>query len=124
METKIEKAGNFLNKKVSIAIWSLLALQLLFFFRGCSTNKNMTDNNKIQKELIAEVDSLKISIEQESEKDRVLLNLLFEREGYAITKRTLFDWNSVVRTVARPDDIMNEYDKKINEINKKISESK
>lgn len=34
-------------------------------------------------------------------------------EGLRSSKRTLYDWNAVVRSAVRPDDRMNEYDKEI-----------
>jgi len=45
-----------------------------------------------------------------------------EIEGYEISKRMLFDNNTVVRTTRRPDDILIEYDNKIKELRKKIHE--
>ena len=39
-------------------------------------------------------------------------------EGLKISKRTLYDWNAIVRTVTRPDDRMNWYDIEIDKIEK------
>jgi ribosomal silencing factor RsfS len=40
-------------------------------------------------------------------------------EGLKTSKRTLFDWNSVIRTVKRPDDLMNSYDSSIEKLETK-----
>ena len=40
-------------------------------------------------------------------------------EGLRSSKRTLYDWNSVVRTTVRPDDRMNQYDQEIKELETK-----
>jgi hypothetical protein len=47
-----------------------------------------------------------------------------EIEGYEISKRMLYDQNAIVRTTVRPDDRMNEYDKKIKELQEKILQNK
>jgi hypothetical protein len=39
-------------------------------------------------------------------------------EGLKSSKRTLYDWNAVVRTAVRPDDRMNEYDNEIQKLEK------
>ena len=41
-------------------------------------------------------------------------------EGYEISKRMLYDQNTIVRTTVRPDDRMNEYDGKIKELREKL----
>ena len=41
-----------------------------------------------------------------------------EIEGLKTSKRTLYDWNTVIRTTARPDDIMNSYDEQITALEK------
>jgi hypothetical protein len=43
---------------------------------------------------------------------------MIEIEGLKASKRTLYDWNAVVRTAVRPDDRMNEYDAQIEKIQK------
>ena len=47
-----------------------------------------------------------------------------EIEGLRISKRTLYDWNSIVRTVVRTDDRMNSYDNEIKKLEKKLNEIK
>jgi hypothetical protein len=46
------------------------------------------------------------------------LKKMIEIEGLKASKRTLYDWNAVVRTSVRPDDRMNEYDAQIEKIQK------
>jgi len=48
------------------------------------------------------------------------LRLIIELEGLKISKRNLYDQNSIIRTKIRPDDKMNEYDQKMNDIRKKL----
>jgi hypothetical protein len=43
---------------------------------------------------------------------------MIEIEGLRASKRTLYDWNAVVRTAVRPDDRMHEYDAQIEKIQK------
>ena len=46
------------------------------------------------------------------------LKKMIEIEGLKTSKRTLYDWNAVVRSAIRPDDRMNEYDAEIQKIEK------
>lgn len=50
--------------------------------------------------------------------------LLVEKMGYEISYRLLYDENSIVRSVARPDDRMKSYTDKIEQLNEKIKEVK
>jgi hypothetical protein len=53
------------------------------------------------------VDSLSIKMRKE-----------IEIGGLKASKRTLYDWNAVVRTTVRPDDRMNQYDEEIKKLEK------
>lgn len=44
------------------------------------------------------------------------LKKMIEIEGLKSSKRTLYDWNAVIRTTVRPDDRMNQYDSEIEKI--------
>ena len=44
------------------------------------------------------------------------LKKMIEIEGLKASKRTLYDWNAVIRTTVRPDDRMNQYDSEIEKI--------
>jgi hypothetical protein len=65
--------------------------------------------------LISQIDSIKhlIPVRQE-------LDLYYERQMYDFLKMSLYDWNTVVRTTQRPDDILKKYDDKIREIDEKL----
>lgn len=90
---KIEKNSNLL----------ILFLMILIFLKQCGVSR---DQNKITKR----IDSVEKKISDiPSKKD-------LEIQGLKISKRTLYDWNSIVRTSVRPDDRMNEYDKEIEKI--------
>jgi hypothetical protein len=63
---------------------------------------------------MSEFDSLKTEIKvlkQELQKE-------IKVEGLKASKRTLYDWNTVIRTTERPDDIMNRYDNEIQQLTK------
>jgi hypothetical protein len=78
-------------------------LLLLNTCTSCSTNKKVT---KLEKR----IDSLENTVATKRD---------LEIEGLRASKRTLYDWNAVVRTAVRPDDRMNEYDREIQKLENK-----
>jgi len=78
-------------------------LLLLNTCTSCSTNKKVT---KLEKR----IDSLENTVATQRD---------LEIEGLRASKRTLYDWNAVVRTAVRPDDRMNEYDREIQKLENK-----
>lgn len=78
-------------------------LLLLNTCTSCSTNKKVT---KLEKR----IDSLENTVATKRD---------LEIEGLKASKRTLYDWNAVVRTAVRPDDRMNEYDREIQKLENK-----
>ena len=104
-----------LNKFVMFAIYLLLIVTVINGCNGCSSQK---ENVKLRKE----VDSLNISVQtlKSQSYDKAELDIRMEIEGYEISKRMLYDQNAIVRTTVRPDDRMNEYDKKIKSLQEKL----
>lgn len=66
--------------------------------------------------MTAKIDSLQTCINQKPSTKQV--QNLVKVEGLRSSKRTLYDWNAVVRTAVRPDDRMNEYDREITTLEK------
>lgn len=106
------KIESFLNKYLMYAIYLLLFFSFVGSMRSCSTNKEV---KKMRKELDALHTTMDKDVYTKEEMD-----IRMSIEGYEISKRMLYDQNAIVRTVARPDDRMNEYDGKINELRQKI----
>lgn len=99
-------------------IYGVFAFSLLGFFRSCNTNKNIKKQTKEIIELKNSVDSLTAKLDEFYNKEE--LDTRMEIEGLRTSKRTLYDWNAVIRTTVRPDDRMNEYDEQIKKLEKKI----
>lgn len=104
----LEKIENW----VIYAIYGVFILTLLNTCNSCGTKREITRLKK-------EVDSLRYSTYSKKE-----LDLKMEINGLKTSKRTLYDWNSIVRTVVRPDDRMNEYDKEILKLEKELNKLK
>jgi hypothetical protein len=85
----------------------------LTFFNTCGTKSAIKTTNKRIDEL-EKRDSLNIEIQ--SIQDEII--------SLETSKRTLYDWNTVIRTTQRPDDLMNQYDSKVNELRKKLESVK
>lgn len=120
MQTKFSDFTNvFLPKYAVWTIWIVAILSIFNFFRGCSTNKEDIANRKAVEAMTNEIDSLKkISVTKEE------IEILFQIEGLKISKRMLYDNNAVIRTAIRPDDRMNDYDKEIENLQKKLKSVK
>lgn len=86
----------------------VLAILVLLFVQQCSTSSKVSKIEKQAKVMNTRIDSVYTSD----------LKKMIEIEGLKASKRTLYDWNAVVRTAVRPDDRMNEYDAQIEKIEK------
>lgn len=106
----MEKINKILGK---YGIIMLLVFSLLTFFNTCGTKSAIKQTNKRISEL-EKRDSLNIEIQ--SIQDEII--------SLETSKRTLYDWNTVIRTTQRPDDLMNQYDSKIKELRKKLDSTK
>jgi len=77
------------------------------FIKSCGTSSEVNRLSKELKITNQKMDSLTIKIRKE-----------IEIGGLRSSKRTLYDWNAVVRTTVRPDDRMNQYDEEIKKLEK------
>jgi hypothetical protein len=110
---------NILDIINKYAIYIMMSITLAAGCNSCRYNKETV---KLRKE----VDSLNTNVRELKgyiyDKDE--LDTRMSIEGYEISKRMLYDQNAIVRTIVRPDDRINEYDKKINELQEKLRKSK
>lgn len=110
-----QKIDELANKYVVYTLYLLLLFSFMATVRSCGTNREVSKLKKEVSTLNAKIQSLDSNIYTKEE-----INIRMSIEGYEISKRMLYDQNSVVRTVIRPDDRMNEYDQKIKELREKI----
>lgn len=96
---------NFIKSNFQNIVFALL---LVILVGQCTSSRRISNIEKQQKSLNQKIDSTYVSTLQKT----------VEIEGLKISKRTLYDWNSVVRTAVRPDDRMNEYDQQIDKLQK------
>lgn len=104
----------FIKKNFNIIIVFLMLLVLMV---TCSQNSKL---GKMQKNMQTIKDSTytKTQIDKKFEVQK----LNNEINGYKISYRMLYDNNSVIRTKERPDDIMNNYVTKINQLETRKNE--
>lgn len=98
----------------------LIVTLCLSFMSMCSSGSAKSESRKVKKEMVqmqSEIDSLTAITIDKSE-----LKTLFEIEGLKTSKRTLYDWNAVIRTTVRPDDQMKSYDDQIKALEKTLPE--
>ena len=91
-------------------------LMLFSICMVCMNTCNSCSNNKKVAKLNSKIDSLRASVDQKPSSKQV--ERLVKIEGLQSSKRTLYDWNAVVRTAVRPDDRMNQYDQEIQSLEK------
>ncbi len=107
----IEKLGS----KLIYAVYALLIITIFSFMNQCSNSKKLKKITVLEQR----IDSLISVIPNQK-----VLELQAEKRGFEISRRMLVDNNSVVRTTKRPDDIMNEYNKEIERIDKELAKVK
>ena len=82
--------------------------------QNCSQSNSIAKNTKQIARNTIRIDSV-YSITSEE------LSLMMEIQKLQTAKLILYDWNTVVRTVVRPDDRMNEYDNSIAKLNTELA---
>jgi hypothetical protein len=114
---------NIKLKLESWVIYPIYIIMILSFFgslRSCSTS---AENKKLRKELTEvkiELDSIYSALDNIYSKDE--LDIRMEIDGLKTSKRTLYFENAVVRNVVRPDDIIQQFDDKIDALEKKLKD--
>lgn len=106
----MEQINKFVTKYGMII---LIIFSLLNFFNSCGTKSSIKQTNKRIDNVIKR-DSLNMEI-QSIEKEIVILKT---------AREVVYTNNAIVRTTARPDDVMNDYSKKIDELQKKLDKLK
>lgn len=83
-------------------------LGIMFVFNLFGTCSSCSTTKKVAKE----------SFDQVYTKEE--MDIVLEIQRIKTAKDVLYDWNTVVRTTVRPDDRMNEYDEKIENLEKQL----
>lgn len=117
----MDKYFNFQNTMILLVLF--IALSLINTCNSCKSNQSSKNNQTEIHKLDSSTNVLDSTIHSDFYNKREL-NLRMEIEGLRISKRILYDWNAIVRTYIRPDDVMNEYDKMIELLQKELDEIK
>ena len=92
-----------------------IVLLLMSTISMCSSCKTQDASKAVKKTNDSLISVIAASNEEKQQfKDQILLQM--EMEGLKSSRRTLYDWNSVVRTVNRPDDLLNQYNNTIDSL--------
>ena len=109
----MDKFNSFLSKYGLIIS---ITLSVFIILKSCNTNKKIKRFNTNVIKLTKELEVQDSVISQMITKEDV--EQIIKIEGLKISKRNLYDQNSIVRTKVRPDDRMNEYDQEIESLKK------
>jgi len=112
--------NKFLDTIQDKLLLAILLLLILSTFRTCSTNSDLELVLKTNKKQSEQITQLQTEIELKA--DSEYLDLQLEKTTIQISNHILYNWNAVIRTKERPDDIMNEYIKQLKIINIKLKE--
>jgi hypothetical protein len=124
MEQKINLLMNG-HKRLFFITVTLFVFTLIGNLQNCSIKKIEKNNQKIIKEELSNLEkSLLTKIDSLEKINSELLSLIFEREGYRISRRMLYENNAIIRSALRPDDLMNSYLQKEKELEDKIKKIK
>lgn len=114
-----DKKPSVMNQPITMKMFLIVSAVffLLSAFQTCSTKGTVTTQVKKYKE---EVNATPEKIDSMVNAKFEVILLKMEQEGYKMSSRALYNENAVVRTVARPDDIINGYNKEIDRLEKEI----
>lgn len=110
----MEKINKILGK---YGVLTLVILSFLTFIDTCGTKGKIQQTNK-------RIDQLEQTIRQKDSLNTEIQSIEREISMYQTAREVVYTNNAVVRQVTRPDDIMNEYAKKIDELRKKLDNLK
>jgi len=105
----------FLENYKVYAIYMILLLALFNGCNSCRTSKKISGLQKEVDTLHVELNTLKTAIYSKEHLDKRLRILSLEN-----SKNILYSWNAVVRTTARPDDLIQQWDNEIKKLRDEI----
>lgn len=102
--------------------WPKIAMVvfMLLWIGSCSSSTTKSGIIRTQE---AAIDSLKLEVVETAkfkEQDFERMYLLFEKHGFEVSGRMLYDNNAIIRKVTRPDDKMKEYSEEIERLNREL----
>jgi polyhydroxyalkanoate synthesis regulator phasin len=83
----------------------------MIFFSTCGTKSKI---DKLEKR----VNNLENTINYNDSINKEMSNIDREILLYETSREVVYNWNAIVRTTERPDDVMNKYNSKITELQK------
>lgn len=102
-----------LTEKIkNIILISLMAMTFIGFIKTC---KNSSKLDYVEKKL----DTLQM-FQNGLKNDIKILENKFRRDVYYVGREILWDWNSIVRTIVRPDDRLRVWQSRIDSLDKII----
>jgi hypothetical protein len=84
---------------------------VMIFFSTCGTKSKI---DKLEKK----VNNLENTINYNDSINKEMSNIDREILLYETSREVVYNWNAIVRTTERPDDVMNKYNSKITELQK------
>lgn len=110
----MEKINKILGK---YGVLTLVIMSFLTFIDTCGTKGKIQQTNK-------RIDQLEKTIRERDSLNSEIQSIEREINMYQTAREVVYTNNAIVRQVTRPDDIMNQYGTKIDELRKKLDKLK
>lgn len=120
-KTKVEKFDNFLGKNVVRAIYVVLILLVIGFFRGCGYSSSVKTNKKNTAATVQKLDSL-IKINPDITWMMKIQELQAEKIGLENARNMLFNEDAIDKRKLTSGDVLNDYNSKIESLDKQIKD--
>lgn len=111
----MKKILEFLNKYGTLII---IIMSVLVFFNTCGTKSSIEKVSKRQDKLEKIIDTTNVILSQKISSEK--MDILLKINAIEVEREVVYTSNSIVRTVIRPDDVMNKYSKEIKELEEKL----
>jgi hypothetical protein len=110
----MEKINQILGKH---GVLILVVFTLLTFINTCGTKGKIQQSNK-------RIDQLERTIREKDSLNAEIQAIQREINMYQTAREVVYTNNAIVRQVTRPDDVMNDYSAKIDDLRKKLDRVK
>lgn len=115
----MEKLDEFLNKNIVRVIWVIGVLLVMGYFRGCGYSNDVDTTKENSEVTVKRLDSLIQSMPDIKQTDKLRL-LQMEKIVLEATRNMLFNENAIDQRKLTADQILNDYNKRIQEIDNSI----
>jgi predicted translin family RNA/ssDNA-binding protein len=118
----MEKITSFLNKNGMLILVIIGLITMLGTCSSCGGKGEAERANRRLDKIEKTLEKMDTTIDEKVSNEK--LSILLEINALEISREVVYSNNAVVRTTARPDDLINQYNNKIKELQNKLKDVK